>query len=136
MENNNYEGAMQSFMDARARPRPFPSEALFVVSLASSSRVYRHISKVLTLGQISGWKFDTLDITVRQRLCEALYSARRTKDAGESLLKLVNTFEKEVYMHRDVVEWISGELSLVHLGTLHSVPSRFHATMSLHSRRQ
>ena len=50
MENNNYDGAMQSFMDAQARLRPFPTQALFVVSLASSSRVYHHISNVLTLG--------------------------------------------------------------------------------------
>ena len=115
MENNNYEGAIQSFMDARARLRVFPSEALFVVSLASSSRAHRKSTHVL--GQISGWKFDTLDFTTQQRLCEALYSARRNKDAEESLLKLVNTSKKEVYMRRDVVEWISGELSLVHLGT-------------------
>ena len=94
----------------------------------------QYIESTHTLGQISGWKFETLDITTQQRLCEALYSARRTRDAGESLLKLVNT-SKEVYMRRDVVEWISGELSLVDLGTLYSVPSRFYATMSLHSRR-
>ena len=98
-------------------------------------RITQYIESTHTLSWISGWKFDTLNITIQQRLCEALYSARRTEDAGESLLMLVNTF-KEVYMRQDVVEWISGEFSLVDLGTLHSVPSRFHATMSLHFRKQ
>ena len=32
-------------------------------------------------------------------------------DAGKSFLELVNTFEKEVYMHGNIVEWISGELT-------------------------
>jgi hypothetical protein len=41
------------------------------------------------LRQMFGWKFDNLDITIAQRLCEDLYAASHTKDAGESLLKLV-----------------------------------------------
>ena len=32
-------------------------------------------------------------------------------DAGKSLLELINTFEMEVYVHGDIVEWISGELT-------------------------
>ena len=32
-------------------------------------------------------------------------------DAGKFLLELVNTYEEEVYMHRGIVEWISGKLT-------------------------
>ena len=46
---------------------------------------------------------------VRQRLCEALFAAGRTKDAGESLLKVVSTFDEEVHMSVPIIEWISGE---------------------------
>ena len=38
-----------------------------------------------------------------------MYAAGRTKEAGESLLKLVNTFDGEVYMRRHITKWISGE---------------------------
>ena len=46
---------------------------------------------------------------VRQRLSEALYLAGRRMDAGKSLLELINTFGEEVYMHGDIVEWVSSE---------------------------
>ena len=60
---------------------------------------------------MSGWKCDNLYITVRQRLCEALYIAGRRKDAEESLLELVNNFE-EVYTRELIAKWVSGELIL------------------------
>ena len=63
------------------------------------------------LRQTSGWKFDNLDVTVRQRLREALYAAGRTKDASKSHLKLVNTFAEAVYMSGSITEWISGEFT-------------------------
>ena len=56
-----------------------------------------------------GWRFDNLDILVRQSLSEALYSAGRRTDAGESFLELVNTYEEKVYTSGTIFEWISGE---------------------------
>ena len=61
---------------------------------------------------MSGWKFDNLHITVRQRLCEALYVAGRRKDADESLLEMVNSFDKEVYTSELITKWVSGVLIL------------------------
>ena len=58
---------------------------------------------------MSGWKFDNLHITVRQRICEALYLAGRRKDAAESLLEMVNSFDKEVYTSELITKWVSGE---------------------------
>ena len=49
-------------------------------------------------------------MTVRQRLCEALYAAGRMKEVGESLLDLVNTVDEDVYMTGPVVTWVSGKL--------------------------
>ena len=40
-------------------------------------------------------------------------------DAGKSFLELVNTFEEGVYMHGDVVEWISGEPTFYLFATAH-----------------
>ena len=57
---------------------------------------------------MSGWKFDDLDITVRQRLCEALYAAGRIKEAGESILNIVNTVDEN--MTGAVFTWVSGKL--------------------------
>ena len=48
---------------------------------------------------------------IRQRLCEALYAAGRTKDAGESLLKMANTFDEDVYLSLPITGWISGEFT-------------------------
>ena len=108
MERRDYEGAIRSLELARAQLRPFPSQSLFVVALVNFlTGILRHSAD--SFRQLLGWKFDNLDILVRQRLSEALYLAGRLMDAGESLLELVNTFEKEVYMHGDIVEWVSGE---------------------------
>ncbi|KAF8548919.1 WD40 repeat-like protein, partial [Imleria badia] len=57
MEASDYKGSIQSFEYARARMQHHTSQPLFVVSM------------------VSGWKFDNLDITIRQRLCEALCAA-------------------------------------------------------------
>jgi len=61
------------------------------------------------LRQISGWKFDNLDITIRQRLSEALYTAGHIKEAGESLLNIVDTVGEEVYVARPITTWLLGE---------------------------
>ncbi|KAF8555002.1 hypothetical protein OG21DRAFT_1603126 [Imleria badia] len=89
MESSNYEGAIQSFEHAHAQMRHHTSRPLLFVSL------------------ISGWKFDNLDLTVRRQLCEALYAAGRTGDAGESLLRMVNALNKEVYMSESIANWVS-----------------------------
>ena len=49
-------------------------------------------------------------MTVRQRICDALYAAGRIKEAGEALLNIVNFFSEDVYMAEPVVAWLSGEL--------------------------
>ena len=48
-------------------------------------------------------------MTVRQRLCEALYAAGRMKEVGESLLDLVNTVDEDVYMTGPIVTRVSGK---------------------------
>ena len=58
---------------------------------------------------MSGWKFDNFHITVWQRLCEALHVAGRRKDADESLLEMVNSFNEEVYASELITKWVSGE---------------------------
>ena len=58
---------------------------------------------------MSGWKFDNLHITIRQRLCEALYASGRKEAARESLLELVNTFGEEVYTTESIAKWVSRE---------------------------
>jgi len=87
--------------------------------------------------QVSGWKFDDLDTTIRQRLCEALYAAGRTNEAGESLLEMVNTVDEEVYMRRPTITWVSGEMCST---CSSSMCSKFHyrflTTMSLYSRQR
>ena len=48
---------------------------------------------------------------IRQRLCDSLYSAGRTKDAGESLLKMINTIDEEGSMSDPFIKWVSGEFT-------------------------
>ncbi|KAF8122511.1 hypothetical protein EV363DRAFT_1360163, partial [Boletus edulis] len=76
MESNDYEAAIQSFECARAQIRDHVGRPFFVISL------------------ITGWKFDNLDITIRQHLCEALFAVGRTDQAGEYLLDMINTSDK------------------------------------------
>lgn len=63
---------------------------------------------------MTGWKFDELGTTIRQRYCEALYAAGRKKDARESLLEMLNTFNEEVYKSVPIAKWVSGEFCSVH----------------------
>jgi hypothetical protein len=53
---------------------------------------------------------------IRQRLCDSLYAAGRTKDAGESLLKMANTLDKEGYMSGPLIKWVSGEFMFNQFG--------------------
>ncbi|KAF8129301.1 hypothetical protein EV363DRAFT_1338600 [Boletus edulis] len=89
MESGDYESAIHSF------------------GLARSQMPYRVRFSFLIVSLISGWSFDDLAITIRQRLCEALYAAGRTMDAGKSLLELVYTFGDDVCMSGYMAEWIS-----------------------------
>jgi hypothetical protein len=112
MERSDYVGARQSFEHARARMRHDGGQLLLVVSLVSFPMdVLQRIEISRQLCQISGWKFDNLDITIGQRLCEALFATDRTKDAGKSFFELVNTFDEEVYMSGPITEWISSEFT-------------------------
>ena len=61
---------------------------------------------------MSGWRFDDLHITARQRLCEAMYATGRKKDAGEYLFEIVNTFNEDVYTSKPITKWVSGQLML------------------------
>ena len=56
--------------------------------------------------QITGWKFDDLAITIQLRLCEALNSSRRTKEAGECLLGMAS---QEANLTGPILVWICGE---------------------------
>ncbi|KAF8550490.1 hypothetical protein OG21DRAFT_1513946 [Imleria badia] len=89
LEKSNYESAIQSFEHARTQTRSCVGPDLSAISL------------------ISGWKFDELDITVQQHLCDALYAAGRRNDATESLLKMVNTLDEAVYMSGPLIKWVS-----------------------------
>ena len=111
MEKSDYERAIQSFERARIQTRHLTNQSLLVVSLVSFLTVIlRHVEiSHPPYYQMSGWNFDDFDITIRQRLCEALYTAGRTKEASESLLKMVDTFDQEVYASGPITEWVSGE---------------------------
>ncbi|KAF8423147.1 hypothetical protein L210DRAFT_3570785 [Boletus edulis BED1] len=89
MECSDHEGALHSFERARAQIQGDVGLHLLAVSL------------------ISGWKLDDLDITIRQRLCEALHTVGRTKDASESLLEMVNTLDEKVYASEPITKWVS-----------------------------
>lgn len=111
MDREEYQDAIRSFERARAHLRHYQNRMPLVVSLVGSLRglvkrikiAHRHLC------QMSGWKFNELQITVRQRLCEALYAARRTKDSSEALLEMLNTFDEEIYMSAPITQWVSGE---------------------------
>ncbi|KAF8548319.1 hypothetical protein OG21DRAFT_1489483 [Imleria badia] len=91
MGTSDYDGAIQSFERARAKTRSCVAPDLSAISL------------------ISGWKFDGVDITIQQHMCDAFYAAGRTQDASESLLKMVNTLDDAVYMSGPIIKWVSGE---------------------------
>lgn len=64
--------------------------------------------------------FNYLGITIRQRLCEALYAAGHTKEGAESLLEMVNIFDEEVHTRGPIIKWISGEIMSYLLFAMHS----------------
>ena len=107
MESRDYEGAIRSFERARAQMQPHPSRGLSVVSLVSFLIYCSEMTH--DRWQVSGWRFNDFDITIWQRLCEALYAARRIKEAGESLLNIVNTVNEDVYITGPIITWISGK---------------------------
>ncbi|KAF8128156.1 hypothetical protein EV363DRAFT_1085280, partial [Boletus edulis] len=85
---SDYEGAITSFERARAQMRHHKSPSLMVVTL------------------IFGWKFDNLNITIQQRLCEALYAAGRTKDAIECFHQMTNELGEETNSEGEHLEWV------------------------------
>ena len=109
MESGDCKGAIKLFERARAQMRPLPSRGLSVVSLVSFLMVMLQRVETANPWQISGWKFDDLDITVRQRICEALHATGRIKEAGESLLNIINAVDEDVSIG-PIVTWVSGKL--------------------------
>ncbi|KAF8547410.1 TPR-like protein [Imleria badia] len=89
MDRRNFQDAIQSFRRARAQLHNHTSQPPLVVSL------------------ITGWKFDTLGITIQQQLCEALCAAGHAKEAGEVVLETVNIFGKEVFTSEATTKWLS-----------------------------
>ncbi|KAF8417750.1 hypothetical protein L210DRAFT_3580341, partial [Boletus edulis BED1] len=83
MECGDHDGAIQSFERAQAQMRDYLGPPLFAILL------------------ITGWKFDNLGITIRQRLCEALYAAGRANDAA----KCFHDLKTELGGHDDHLEW-------------------------------
>ena len=108
LESRHYEGAIRSFERAQAKMRHCTSQALVMVSLVGLPMAILHINITYDLWQVTGWKFDNLDIIIRQRLCEALYASGHAKRAGESLLEMTRLFNQEIYSSRDITRWISG----------------------------
>ncbi|KAF8546186.1 WD40 repeat-like protein, partial [Imleria badia] len=89
MERSEFTAAIQSFQHGRAQMRHHTSRTLFVVSL------------------ISGWKFDDLGITIRQRLCEAMYATGRTKDAVDCFHQMTGELREEANSRGEQLEWVS-----------------------------
>ena len=109
MERGDFNGAIQLFERARDQSRSHTNETLSVVSLVSDlMAIFQCIEIARNLEQISGWKFDELNMTVRQRLCDALHAAGRIEEAGKALLNTVNFFDQGVYMAEPVITWLSG----------------------------
>jgi hypothetical protein len=137
VENGNHDGAIRSFKRARAQLRPHTSRALSMISLVSFLvATLQRIEIDLHRCQISGWRFEDLDMMIRQRLCEALHAAGRTDEAGESLLNIVNSVD-EGYMREPLATWVPGELrSTCSCATHSKFYRRFLATVSLHSRKR
>ena len=108
MESSDYTSAVEFFTKARDQIQPHASRALLMISLVSL--LIGLIESAPDFSQISGWKFDDLDITIRRCHCEALYAACRIKEAGESLLNTLNIVDEHVYMAPLVTTWISGAL--------------------------
>ncbi|KAF8436010.1 hypothetical protein L210DRAFT_3549851 [Boletus edulis BED1] len=99
MECGDHDGAIQSFECARVQNRDYLGPPFSAISL------------------ITGWKFSNLDITILQRLCEALDAAGRTSDAAKCFHELKTEFGG----HDEHLEWahVFGQHSskkLEHLG--------------------
>ena len=68
---------------------------------------------------------------IRNRLCDSLYPVGRATDAGESLLKMVNTLDEERHMSGPSSRWVSGEFVFNQSGgRALETPHRFHSDIS------
>ncbi|KAF8124042.1 hypothetical protein EV363DRAFT_1178499 [Boletus edulis] len=86
IECSDYEGAIESFEHTRAHMQPYGSQQLLMISL------------------IIGWQFADVDMTIKQRLCDALYAAGRTKDAVESFSQMTSELGGETNLRSDHLE--------------------------------
>ena len=121
MDRRDHEGAIQYFERARTQMRHHTSRTLFVVSLVGLLTAI--IATHSNLCQISGWQFDGLGIRIQKCLCEALYAADRTKEAGESMLKMASTMNEGAYVNAPTT-WESGRLYAI---CLFAIRLTFHA---------
>ncbi|KAN0087909.1 hypothetical protein V8E55_006530 [Tylopilus felleus] len=82
---------------------------LLLGKLHSEHKEYEHAIRLFehARARMLGWKIDNLHITVRQCLCKILYAAGRRKDAAESLLEMVNSFDEEVHTSKLITKWVS-----------------------------
>ena len=136
MENGDHEGAMRTFKIAREKPRHHSSEALSLVSLVGLLNfAQQRIEIALNLFQITGWKFNDLDIMIQVRFCEALYDVGRTSEADDSLLDIINNVNKEVFVRESVTRSVCSELCSTSWSDMHSnSPNSTLASISLHSQ--
>ena len=58
------------------------------------------------------------------------------KEAGESLLKMVKTFDEDVYVSGPIAKWVSGKLTFHDMVAVDPKIRRFHLPMALHSRQR
>ena len=113
IENGNYISAIQSFEDAQVTLGSRKTRPPLIISLVYAILPH-NILKLILISQISGWTFDDLAITIQQRLCESLFVVGRTKEAGESALRMVGG---EIDMSESIKTWVSGEPSFYHSTT-------------------
>ena len=55
------------------------------------------------------------------------------KEAGESLLKMVKTFDEDVYVSGLIARWVSGKLTFHDMVAIDPKLRRFHLPMALRS---
>ncbi|KAF8554674.1 WD40 repeat-like protein [Imleria badia] len=87
VESGDFTAAIQSFERARAQMRHHTSRTLLLVSL------------------ISGWRFNDFGMSIRRRLCEALYTASRIKDAVQCFHQMKIELGEETYLHDEHLKW-------------------------------
>ncbi|KAH0831287.1 hypothetical protein J3R83DRAFT_13923 [Lanmaoa asiatica] len=90
--------------------------ALQLLTCAQSLGPFHVVPELAIVSLICGWRFDNLQFSAHQQKCEVLYAVGRTREGGESLLKMINTFGEDVYKSGPITKWVSGEFILHQFG--------------------